>query len=292
MPRLGPIGIWSRQLRYGDPVEALEAAAELDELGYGAVWIPDVGGPVLDTVARLLGATHDAVVATGILNVWMHDPADVAAGHARLEREHPGRFLLGLGIGHAPLVDADQPGRYQRPLATMRAYLDALDEHTPTDVRTKRVLAALGPRMVALAGERTRGIHPYLVPVEHTAQARQALGPDRLVAPELSVVLERDRGRGREIARRDIGLYLDLPNYTNAWRRLGFADADLDDGGSDRLVDALYAIGSPERIAERAGEHHEAGADHICVRVVTDHPNDAERLPRAEWRELATALLR
>src|SRR5262249_37316859 len=159
MPRLGPIGIWSRQLRYGDPVEALEAAAELDELGYGALWIPDVGGPVLDTVARLLRATHGAAVATGILNVWMPDPADVAVGHARLEGEHPGRFLLGLGIGHAPLVDADEPGRYQRPLATMRAYLDALDEHTPTDVRTERVLAALGPRMVALAGERTRGIH-------------------------------------------------------------------------------------------------------------------------------------
>ena len=291
MRPLGPIGIWSRQLRFGDPVEALEAAAELDELGFGALWIPDVGGPVLDTAAALLGATRRAVVATGILNIWMHDPADVAAGQAGLERSHPGRFLLGLGIGHAPIVDAERPGRYRRPLATMRAYLDALDSHMTTAGQPARVLAALGPRMVALAGERTLGVHPYLVPVEHTALVRQVLGPDRLVAPELSVVLEPDHERGREIARNDIQLYLGLPNYTNAWRRLGFTDGDLTGGGSDRLIDALYAVGSAAQIVERTRAHREAGADHVCLRVITAHPDDAERLPRAEWRELAPALL-
>jgi probable F420-dependent oxidoreductase len=291
MRPLGPIGIWSRQLRFGDPVEALEAAAELDELGFGALWIPDVGGPVLETAARLLEATRRAVVATGILNVWMHDAAEVAADQAGLDRDHRGRFLLGLGIGHAPIVDADEPGRYRRPLATMRAYLDALDAHAPAGDPPPRVLAALGPKMVELAGERTLGVHPYLVPVEHTALVREALGPDRLVAPELTVIVENDARRGREIARKDIQLYFGLPNYTNTWRRLGFADADLAGGGSDRLIDALYAIGSAEQIAARVREHHDAGADHVCLRVVTADPEDAERLARAEWRELAGAVL-
>jgi probable F420-dependent oxidoreductase len=291
MEALGPIGIWSRQLRFGDPDEAVEAAAELDELGFAALWIPDVGGPVLEAVERLLETTRKAIVATGILNVWMHDPADVAAGHARLDREHSGRFLLGLGIGHASLVDADEPGRYRRPLGTMREYLDALDEHAPADHQPARVIAALGPKMVALSGERTLGTHPYLVPVEHTALVREALGPDRLVAPALSVVLEQDPERAREIARRDLALYLGLPNYTNTWRRLGFGDGDLADGGSDRLLDALYGLGTVEQVAGRLREHQTAGADHVCVRVITAHPDDAERLPRAEWRMLAAALL-
>ncbi len=147
MEALGPLGIWSRQLRYGDPAESLEAAAELDELGFDALWIPDVGAPVLDTVEALLAATRGAAVATGILNVWMHDPVEVAARHALLDERHPGRFLLGLGIGHAPLVDARQPGRYRRPLATMRAYLDSLDGHAPAGTAPARVLAALGPKM-------------------------------------------------------------------------------------------------------------------------------------------------
>ena len=287
MRQLSPIGIWSRQLRFGDPAQALDAAAELDELGYGALWIPDVGGPVLETVARLLEATRRAVIATGILNVWMHEAAAIAEGHAAIEREHPGRFLLGLGISHAPIVNAEEPGRYQRPLATMRAYLDALDAAAPTVPRPARVLAALGPKMVELAGERTLGIHPYLVPVEHTALVRRALSADRIVAPALSVILEHDPERARAIARDDLELYLGLPNYTNTWRRLGFTDADLGGGGSERLIDALYAWGSTDRIAERVREHHEAGADHVCLRVITARPDDAVWLPLTEWRELA-----
>jgi probable F420-dependent oxidoreductase len=288
---LSPIGIWSRQLRFGDPVQATEAAAELDELGYGALWIPDVGGPVLKTVAHLLGVTRRTVVATGILNVWMHDASEVAAGQSRLDDDYPSRFLLGLGISHAPIVDAEQPGRYQRPLATMRTYLDALDAATLPGRRPARLLAALGPKMLQLAGERTLGTHPYLVPVEHTAFARDALGAGGLVAPELSVILERDPGRARAIARHDLTIYLGLPNYTNTWRRLGFGDADLSNGGSDRLIDALYAWGTVEQIVQRLREHRDAGADHVCLRVITDRPDDAEHLPVAEWRELAPAVL-
>ena len=178
--------------------------------------------------------------------------------------------------------------RDQRPAAK---YLDALDGEAPTGPRPARVLAALGPKMVALAGERTLGVHLDLVPVEHTRLVCRALGADRLVAPELSVVLERDPPRAREIARKDLGVYFGLPNYTDSWRRLGFTDADLAAGGSDRLVDALYGWGSPEQIADRVREHHRAGADHVCLRVVTAHLDDAVRLPRKEWRELASAVV-
>ena len=288
LPELGPVGIWSPELRFGDPAETVDAAAELDELGFGTLWIPDVGGPVLESVERLLRATPRTKVATGILNVWMHEAVDVAEGQERLERDFAGRFLLGLGISHAPIVDADQPGRYRRPLATMREYLDALDAATAESSRPARVLAALGPKMLELARDRTLGSHPYLVPVEHTAGAREALGPDRLLAPALSAVLAQDPGAARAIAREDLATYLQLPNYTNAWRRLGYGDADLASGGSDRLLDSLYALGDAERIAERVREHREAGADHVCVRVVNAA---APRLPRAEWRELAAALI-
>jgi probable F420-dependent oxidoreductase len=283
-PPLGPIGIWSPELRFGDPTEANEIAAELEELGVGAVWIPDVGGPVLDEVERLLRATRRLTVATGILNVWMHDAAQVAEDHRRIEAEHPGRFLLGLGISHAPIVDAEAPGRYQRPLATMHAYLDALDDAWTGP----RVLAALGPRMLEVARERSLGAHPYLIPVEHTAAAREALGPDRILAPELTVVPERDTHRARELARADLQLYLALPNYTNAWLRLGYEERDLTDGGSDRLVDALYAYGTLDRIGERLREHQEAGANHVCLRVVRA---ESEGFPREEWRALAGAFI-
>jgi probable F420-dependent oxidoreductase len=287
-PQLSPIGIWSPELRFGDPAETADAAAELEELGFGALWIPDVGGPVLESVEHLLRATTRLTVATGILNVWMHDAADVAAGQERLGRAFPGRFLLGLGISHAPIVDAEQPGRYRRPLATMREYLDELDAAAADGTRLARVLAALGPKMLELARERTLGSHPYLVPVEHTAAAREALGPDRLLAPSLSAVLAQDLGAARAVAREDLATYLQLPNYTNAWQRLGYGDDELAGGGSDRLVESLYALGSAERIAERVREHREAGADHVCVRVVG---GSAERLPRAEWRELAPAVI-
>jgi probable F420-dependent oxidoreductase len=285
---LGRYGVWARELRFGDPVEALEAAAELERLGFSALWIPGGdGGDVLECVERMLGATTDAVVSTGILNVWAHDPADVAATEARLETEHGGRFLLGLGIGHPSIIDRDAPGRYRSPVETMTAFLDALDEHTPPGASPRRVLAALAPRMVEVARERTAGVHPYMTPVEHTRWLRELLGPDAIVAPGLGIVLADDSALARSEARLDLALYLTLPNYIRTWRRLGFGDADLADGGSDRLVDALYGLGTPEQVAERVHAHLEAGASHVCVRVVT---NQLERLAREEWRVLATAL--
>jgi probable F420-dependent oxidoreductase len=285
---LGPLGVWSRELRYCDPEASAAAAAELEQLGFDALWVPDVGGPVIEAVERLLAATTRVSVATGILNVWMHEPAEVAAAQARLEDQHPGRFLLGLGIGHAAIVDAGAPGRYARPLSFMRGYLDALDA-AGAGPRLPRVLAALAPKMLALARERADGIHPYLVPVEHTAAARTVLGPAALIAQELTVVLEPDPAVARRLARADLEGYLALPNYTSTWRRLGYGDDDLADGGSDRLVDALYAHGTVEAVAARIAEYRSAGADHVCLRVVVPGP---ERLLLPEWRTLAALVTR
>jgi probable F420-dependent oxidoreductase len=291
---LGSLGIWSRELRFGNPTLAKEAAAELEELGFSALWIPgSAGGPVLETIADILTATRKVVVATGILNVWMHDAATVAASHAYLDREHHGRFLLGLGVGHARFVDLAEPGRYQRPLAVMTDYLDSLDAHASADAPPlPRIIAALAPKMISLAGKRSLGVHPYMVPVEHTRQVRQWLPEGSLIAPELSVVLDDDPSRAYKRARADLDLYLGLPNYTRTWLRLGFTETDLERGGSDRLIDALYAFGPSERIAERIEQHRDAGADHVCLRVVTGAPEGGiETIPMNYWRSLAAGLL-
>jgi probable F420-dependent oxidoreductase len=288
--RLTGTGIWSSELRRHEDAGAVAAAAaELEDLGYTALWVPGgAGGPILEDVERLLGATRDVVVATGILNVWMHDPLDVAATRAYLDGEFPGRFLLGLGISHAPIVDADEPGRYARPLATMSAYLDALDATDPPVPKDARVLAALGPKMLELARDRTAGAHPYLTTPEHTQRAREILGPGPLLAPEQGVVLADDIATARQIARGQVKRYLGLPNYVNNWRRLGFEEADFVDGGSDRLVDALFALGTAEAARARVRQHMDAGADHVCVQVITDGPG---RLPLEEWRALAEVLV-
>lgn len=286
MSALGQVGVWSRELRFhSDRDEAADAAAELEELGYGALWIPDVGGDVLGAVGELLRATRAIPLATGILNIWMHDAAEVAAGTAEIDDAHPARFTLGLGASHAPIVDAEQPGRYSRPYSTMVAYLDALDEAPRPP---GRILAALGPRMLELARDRAAGAHPYLVPPEHTLIAREALGPDRLLAPELSVAVEPDPQRALERARSFVADYLQLPNYVNNLRRLGFSEEETTGGGSDRLVRALVATGEPETIAARVAEHRAAGADHVAIHVI----GAGETLPREQWRALAPALLR
>jgi probable F420-dependent oxidoreductase len=285
---LGRVGIWSGVLRRGDPAEAADAAAELDELGYGALWIPGgAGGDVLGDSLRLLDATTRTVVATGILNVWMHEPADVAAGHAHLTSAHPGRFLLGLGVSHAPAVErTDQ--EYRRPFTKMVEYLDALDAAVPAVPHDEQVLAALGPRMLELAAQRTAGAHPYFVPPEHTAVAREVLGAGPLLATEQMVVLERDPASARAVAREHASRYLVLPNYTNNLRKLGFGDDDFAAPGSDRLIDAIVAWGDAEAIVERVRAHHDAGADHVCVQVLVADP---AAFPREEWRTLAPALL-
>jgi probable F420-dependent oxidoreductase len=280
-------GIWSSGLRYGDPAAASEAAAELEELGYTALWVPDVGGDVFGAVERLLKATSTAVVATGILNLWMHSPGETAEAHARLTDVHGDRFLVGIGVSHAALINAKEPRRYQKPLTAMSSFLDGLDGAAQSLPKQSRVLAALGPKMLDLARERTAGTHPYNVTPDHTAAARAALGPNALVLPEQAVAFTADAVRARNLGRAHLAVYLGLPNYTNNLRRYGFGDDDLSDGGSDRLVDAMVAWGSEDQIRARIQEHRDAGADHVCIQVLSE---DGAGLPMAVWRQLAPIL--
>lgn len=285
---LGRTGIWSGLLRYGDAGQAAELATELEELGYSTLWIPDIGGDVWTPMANLLGATTRATIATGILNVWMHTPDEAAAEHARLVGAHGDRFMCGIGISHAPLIDhVNAPGTYRKPLEVMTAYLDGLDAAATPLAPEQRMIAALGPRMLALAAARTAGTHPYLVTPELTAAARAGIGTG-LVASEQGAVLETDPTTARTIARQHLKGYLGLPNYANNWKRQGFTDDDIAGGGSDRLVDALVVWGDEAAIARRVQEHRDAGADHVCVQVLTAEPT---AMPAAEWRRLAPALV-
>ena len=286
---LGRVGVWSGQFRSEDQGEAHEAAAELEELGFGTLWIPGgAGGDILDIIERALGATSTMVLATGILNVWMHEAQDVASRHAELTASHPDRFLLGLGVSHALLIDhVGGDRKYEKPLSVMVDYLDQLDRTDPPVPTGERMLAALGPKMLELSRDRTLGAHPYCVSPAHTAYAREILGDGPILAPELKVVLSGDPEAARATARAGLAIYLRLPNYTNNLLRTGFTEADFEDGGSDRLVDEVVAWGSLEVIADRIAAHRSAGADHVCVQVLTD---DAANYPRAEWREVATIL--
>ena len=289
---IGRIGIWTFQFDQQPWAAIAEAAAELEELGYGALWFPESRGrEALAQAALLLSATRRIAVVPGIASIYARDAMAMAAGQRTLGEAFPGRFLLGLGVSHRPAVEGIRGHTYGPPLATMRAYLDAMDAAPyapprPTD--EPRVLAALGPKMLELARDRTVGAHPYFVPVEHTRRARRALGPGPLLAPEQAVVLERDPGRAREIARGHLARYLGLENYTNNLRRLGYGDADLASSGSDRLVDAIVGWGGLDDVVARVRAHLDAGADHVCLQVL---PPDPTGLPRGEWRELAKALI-
>lgn len=286
MKRLTGTGIWSPGLRYGDKGEAAEAASELEELGYTGLWVPDIGGDLFGAVETLLAATTTATIATGILNLWMHEAADTAEFHARAVEEHGPRFLVGIGVSHQMLIDSQEPGRYQKPLSAMSSYLDGLDSAEPPLRPDDRVLAALGPKMLELARERAGGVHPYNVTPEHTRFAREAVGPGKLVLTELAVALTADADSGRALGREHLAHYLLLPNYTNNLRRLGFADEDFSAGGSDRLVDALVAWGDEERIVARIREHRDAGADHVCIQVLSEEG----MFPKRDWRALAPAV--
>ncbi|MGH9000146.1 MAG: LLM class F420-dependent oxidoreductase [Acidimicrobiia bacterium] len=284
---LSGVGVWDRWLREGDPGEVADAVAELEELGYGGLWIHDLGGDVFGALDVLLSATSRIVVGTAILNLWMHTPAEVGTGRADLVARHGGRLMLGVGVSHAPVVDAAEPGRYRQPLGKTAGYLDELDSADPPVPVAERMLAALGPKMLELARARTAGALPYLQPPEHTRRAREALGPGALLGPEQGVVLERDPGRARDAAREHLGLYWRLPNYVNSWRRLGFSEDDLRSGGSDRLVDALVAWGDEDAIRTRVLEHRDAGANQIGIQVIApDH-----KVARQHWRSLAPALV-
>ena len=284
---LSGVGIWSHQLRYGDKAQSADAAAELEELGYTALWIPDVGQtPVLESVDHLLSATNDVVIATGILNLWMNDPDEVAAFYASLSASHADRFLMGIGVSHAPLIDSTEPGRYRKPLAATAAFLDALDnadQPVPVDAR---VLAALGPKMLRLAADRSRGAHPYLVTPEHTLKAREVLGDGPLLLPEQTVILTDDATEARAIGSRWIRNYLAMPNYRNSLLRLGFSADDVT-SVSDKLLDAVIAWGDESAVLARVNEHLSAGADHVCVQVLTAETN---AYPREQWRRIAAAL--
>jgi probable F420-dependent oxidoreductase len=285
---------WSGSWRApGDDAGTLEVAAELDTLGYSALWSSGGFGSGLSKhFARLLAATSHITVASGIVTIWHSAPEEIAAAVEELDEKYPGRFLLGLGASHAAVV-----GDYARPYSHMVAYLDALDTLDALDSvdggvkpasKSRRVLAALRPRMLELARDRALGAHPYFVPVEHTARARSVLGPTALLAPEVTVVLESDPHKARELARSFTALYLGLPNYVQNLRSLGFDDDDVAAPGSDRLVDAVVSWGDVDSIASKVQEHFDAGADHVCVQVVS---KTAESFPIAEYRELAPALV-
>ena len=284
--RLSGVGVWSSQLRYGAPAESAEAAAELEELGYPALWIPDIGGAVFDAVENLLAATTRTVIATGILNLWMHTPDDVAASYARLTGAHGDRFLLGIGVSHAPLIDAREPGRYRKPLAATASFLDAIDATEQPVPIDRRVLAALGPKMLSLAASRAGGAHPYLVTPNHTHQAREVLGEGPLLLPEQTVILCDNADDAREIGTGWLRSYLAMPNYANSMLRSGFSSDDLAQV-SDRLFDAIIAWGDEEAILRRVSEHFEAGADHVCIQALTADPT---ALPREQWRRIAAAV--
>ncbi|WP_163507496.1 LLM class F420-dependent oxidoreductase [Fodinicola acaciae] len=264
---LGRIGLWHGSSAAG-------AAADIERLGFGALWIGGADG-ALSEVAAALAVTSRLVVATGIVNIWRQPARTAAVAYHQVTQRHPGRVLLGIGAGHRESVDA-----YERPYDALSGYLDVLDAAEVP--RGHRVLAALGPKVTRLAAERTAGAHPFLTTPEHTARARDVLG-DRLLAPEQKVILETDAGKARAIGREALAFYLTRENYRANLLRLGFDEDDLAGGGSDRLFDATIAWGDMDTIAGRVQAHLDAGADHVAINVLTG----TEDLPRKEWRELA-----
>jgi len=275
---IGNIGIWTSYRPFGKE-RAGEAAKLVEELGYGAWWVG--GSPHVPDIRPILEATSTLVAATGILNVWSNEPGDTAAADAALRGDFPGRFMLGIGIGH-PEATSD----YRRPLKTMREFIDGLDASPSPPPVDERCLAALGPKMLDLAGERTAGTHPYFTTVDHTRFARERLGRGKLVAPEVACVVDSDPVRAKAVARDYAKLYLGLSNYTRNLLEFGFTEDDLVDGGSDSLIDAVIPQGSAERIAEVVRAHLDAGADHVCLQ-----PLGEEGIPRGSWTALANVLV-
>jgi probable F420-dependent oxidoreductase len=254
-PTLGRYGVWT-----GGPVTP-EQAVEIEKLGYGAVWVGGSPSADLAFVEPILEQTSTLQIATGIINIWTADAETVAESYHRIEKAYPGRFLLGVGVGHP-----EHTQEYTKPYDALVSYLDALDAKTvPT---SRRVIAALGPKVLKLARDRSAGAHPYLTTPEHTAQARELIGNSVFLAPEHKVVLTTDAEKARDLGRKTVGFYLDLSNYVNSWRRLGFTSDDVEQPGSDKLIDAVVAYGSPEAIAARLNEHLEAGADHVAIQVL------------------------
>jgi probable F420-dependent oxidoreductase len=292
--RLGPVGVWTFALERSPIAEERRALREIRELGFPVAWIPEGRGSkeILSHAALLLAGTDGIAVATGIASIWARDPVAMATGARTLEEAFPGRFVLGIGVSHRTSVDRRGAARYERPIGRMVEYLDALEVApyavNPPPPLPPVVLAALGPRMLRVAAERTAGAHPYLVTVEHTETARETLGSEPFLGPEQAVVLDTDPGRARTVAREYMGHYLKLENYSRNLMRLGWSEEDLAGGASDRLVDAIVCWGDAERIRERIRSHLEAGADHVSIQVL---PADPAEMPMSQLRELAPALL-
>jgi probable F420-dependent oxidoreductase len=290
---IGRVGVFSFAFEQHPTGQARDEVARIESLGYGAIWFPEARGKEAFThAALLLSGGSRVAVATGIASIWGRDPMTAAAAAATVAEAFPGRLVVGLGVSHRPAVEELRGQPYGSPLAKMAAYLDGMATATyqaaePPE-RPPVVLAALGPRMLALAAERTAGAHTYFVPVEHTERARDMLGPDRVLAVEQAVVLESDATRAREIARTHTGRYLRLDNYRNNLTRLGWSDADLAGAGSDRLVDAVVAWGAEPAIAARVQDHLAAGATHVCIQVVDE---DRSQLRLDQLEALAPALV-
>ncbi len=266
------LGVWAGT----DALSASDAAAfakRVESLGYGALWIPEaVGREVFSASAWLLANTGRLVVASGIANIYARDSFSAAAAQRGLNEQSGGRFLLGLGVSHIPLVEGVRKHEYGKPVATMRSYLQAMAKSPYKSVAPaavpKTVLAALGPKMLELSAELADGAHPYNVTPEHTHQARALLGAGKLLCVEQGAILETNPAQARSIARRFLSIYLGLPNYVNNWRRMGFGDDDFAGGGSDRLVDAVIAWGDEKAIRARIDQHSQAGADHVCIQAI------------------------
>lgn len=288
---LGKLGLWTFQLDVQPMREAQKFAAQIEELGFPTVWVPEaVGREPFASTALLLSATEELILATGIASLHARSPMTMQAGWKTITEAFPDRFLLGIGVSHQPAVEGFHGGNYDKPYSTMVKYLDAMDRGlyfaAQPSAPPARALAALGPKMLKLAAERTMGAHPYFVPVEHTPIARAAMGPDALLAPEQAVVFSRDASEARAIARGFMKTYLGLPNYTNNLKRLGWTDEDIA-GPTDALVDAVVAWGSLDDIQARIKAHLVGGADHVCVQVLSPDPT---KVTMDEFRQLASLI--
>jgi probable F420-dependent oxidoreductase len=280
--RLEKLGVWAGI----DGLSAMDASAfakRVEAWGYGALWSPEaVGREVFSASAWLLASTNSLVIASGIANIYARDAISSAAAQKGLNEQSGGRFLLGLGVSHIPLVEGLRQHQYGKPVATMRGYLRAMAEAPYKSVLPaappKTILAALGPKMLELAAELADGAHPYNVTPEHTRKARALLGTGKLLCVEQAAILQTDPAKARATARQFLAVYLGLPNYVNNWRRLGFTDADVAGGGSDRLIDAVIVWGDEKSIRARVEEHWQAGADHVCVQAIGATPQPDERL--------------
>ncbi len=279
--QMNKLGVWAATDHFSAS-DAASFARRVEAWRYGALWIPEgLGREIFSASAWLLANTSTLIVANGIANIYALDPVSSASAQKGLNEQSGGRFLLGLGVSHVPLVEARKHA-YGKPLATMRAYLQGM---AAADYRAasppsppKTVLADLGPKMLELSADLADGAHPYNVPPEHTAQARRILGTGKLLCVEQAAILETNAANARAIARRFLAFYFTLPNYVDNWRRLGFTDADLAGGGSDRLIDAIIAWGDEKAIRARIQEHWQAGADHVCVQAVSPELLPDERL--------------